>query len=503
MAPRTTCPVLLGGQQCVRLVTTRIPDLLPHGAHRIQVDQMSPLQARAVLTWGLPKLPDVLVTGLIQATGRWALLLRLTNRLIAVQIATGADPRIAAEQILHRLRLYGPATVDGPAGTWALDDPDKRNQAVRASIEAATTLLPPGGAERFNELGIFAEDELIPIPVVAQLWQATSGQTEDQARTLCRDLERLSLLTLEPSHGGRVSLHDVIRDYLRGELDESELARLNGLLIDIIAPTLPPAQPLAPTAPDPERAWWQVEHGYLLDHLVAHLIAAGRTALAEAVAGDLRWVEARLTQRGPSAPWSDLTHVNTPHTRSLANSLGQAAHLLTPTDPPHALTGVLHNRLDAHPHWQPQITAFQDDPAQRPCLVNRWPLPDIPHEAVQRILTGHAGEVESVAIAPDGTWLATTSVDDGEARIWDRATGTCTATLTGHTKPVESVAIARDGAWLATTSYDRTVRIWDVREHRTVAIARIEWGAESCAWGENHDLAVAGRQGLYLFALLI
>ncbi|MEV5358052.1 NB-ARC domain-containing protein [Streptomyces sp. NPDC052693] len=453
-------PFLRGGRRCVRLVTTRNPALLPPTAQRIPVDQMSRNQARAVLTWNLPPLPGLLTDALLKATGRWALLLRLTNRLISEQCAAGADPTATAEQILHRLRHNGPAAVDDPATTWNLDDPRLRNQAVKASIEAATTLLPPGGPDRFSELGIFAEDESIPIPVIALLWQASGHLTEDQTRILCRDLERLSLLTLDPRNGGAISLHDVIRDYLRSDLGAAGLTSLNGLLIDAVASTLPPAQPLAPTASDPERAWWQLQDGYLLDHLIDHLLAAGRTTVAEAVAGDLRWAETRLTQRGPTAPWADLTRIDTPHARPLARSLAQTAHLLTPTDPPHALIGVLHTRLDTHPHWQPQVTARRHDPAQRPCLTTLWPLADAPSSSLHRTLTGHTDWVTSVAISPDGTWLATTS-HDTTTRIWDRATGTCTATLTGHTNRVYSVAISPDGTWLATTSHDRTVRIWD------------------------------------------
>ncbi|MFF3691471.1 NB-ARC domain-containing protein [Streptomyces sp. NPDC002187] len=453
-------PFLTGGRRCIRLVTTRNPDLLPPGAQRIPVDQMSHDQARAVLTWNLPPLPAALVDALLKATGRWALLLRLTNRLIAEQCAAGADPTATAERILHRLRGNGPAAVDDPAATWNLDDPRLRNQAVKASIEAATTLLRPASPDRFTELGIFAEDESIPITVVALLWQASGRLTEDQTRVLCRDLEQLSLLTLDPQHGGRIGLHDVIRDYLRGELGTAGLTRINSLLIDAIAATLPPAQPLAATTPDPERAWWQLQDGYLLDHLIDHLLAAGRTTFAEAVAGDLRWVETRLTQRGPSAPWSDLTRIDTPHARPLARSLAQTAHLLTPTDPPHALTGVLHTRLDTHRHWQPQVTARRQDPAQRPCLANRWPLPDAPSPALQRTLTGHTDEVSSVAISPDGTWMATVG-GDGDVRIWERGTGSCTAVLTGNIGLVKSVAISPDGTWLATAGHGRTVRIWD------------------------------------------
>ncbi|MFF3687258.1 NB-ARC domain-containing protein [Streptomyces sp. NPDC002187] len=452
-------PFLHGGRRCVRLVTTRNPDLLPPGAQRIPVDQMSSAQAKAVLTWDVPPLPDALTDGLLQATGHWALLLRLTNRLIAEQAAAGADSAATAERLLHRLRAHGPSAVDNPAA-WNLNDPRMRNKAVKASIEAATTLLPSGGPYRFTELGVFAEDESIPVSVVALLWQATGGLTEDQTRSLCLDLHRLSLVTLEPRHGGRISLHDVFGDYLRGELGTTGLVRLNGILIDAVAATLPPAQPLTPTAPNPARAWWQLTDGYLLDHLIDHLLAAGRTTSAEAVGGDVRWVEARLAQRGPSAPWSDLTRIDTPHSLPLARSLAQTAHLLTPTDPPHALTGILHSRLDAHPHWHTQIRARQQDPALRPCLANRWPLPDSPNPALQRTLTGHIGPVRSVAIAQDGSWLATGGADK-TVRIWDRASGTCTTTLTGHTATVQSVAISPDGTWLATGSADKTVRIWD------------------------------------------
>ncbi|MFD8635958.1 NB-ARC domain-containing protein [Streptomyces sp. NPDC059656] len=267
-------PFLVAGRRCVRLVTTRNPSLLPPDARRIPVDQMSPEQARAVLTRNLPNLPDPLVNALLAATGRWALLLRLTNRLIAEQSGTGADSTTVAERILQRLRIQGPAAVDDAAATWNLDDPLLRNQAIEASIEASASLLRSGGRDRFAELGIFAEDESVPISVVARLWHATGQLNEGETRVLCGRLERLSLLTLDPRNRGTIRLHDVIRDYLRGSLSTAGLTLLNGLLIDSIAATLPPAQRLAPTTPDPGHAWWQLQAGYLLDHLVEHLLAA-------------------------------------------------------------------------------------------------------------------------------------------------------------------------------------------------------------------------------------
>ena len=208
-------------------------------------------------------------------------------------------------------------------------------------------------------------------------------------------------------------------------------------------------------------AWWELPESarYLREHLIEHLLAAGRAADAEELAADLRWVGARLELSGPAGPYADLARIGTPRARRLARVLGQAAHLLAPADPPHSLTDILYSRVSHDPDWGAQAQALAAS-RKLPALINKWPLPDLPDPALQRALTGHTGPVSAVAIAPDGTWLATGS-DDGTVRIWDPATGQQRATLTGHTGYVTAVAIAPDGTWLATASDDGSVRIWD------------------------------------------
>ena len=76
-------PFTQGGMECARLVTTRVPELLAGRGTAVRVDQMSPEQAQALLTAGLPRLDEAVVAGLLAVTGRWPLLLRLVGKILA------------------------------------------------------------------------------------------------------------------------------------------------------------------------------------------------------------------------------------------------------------------------------------------------------------------------------------------------------------------------------------------------------------------------------------
>ena len=107
----------------------------------------------------------------------------------------------------------------------------------------------------------------------------------------------------------------------------------------------------------------------------------------------------------------------------------------------------------------------------------------------------------AIAIAPDGTWLATGS-GDGTARIW-APDGTPRATLTGHGSEVRAIAIAPDGTLLAIASTDRTARIWAPDDMSGSGVTAIRTGGtiSDCAWAPGiSDLYIAGQKGLYKFA---
>jgi WD40 repeat protein/serine/threonine protein kinase len=88
-----------------------------------------------------------------------------------------------------------------------------------------------------------------------------------------------------------------------------------------------------------------------------------------------------------------------------------------------------------------------------------------------RAWAGHPDRVESIEVAPDETHFATTS-RDFTAKLWDSATGECTATLEGHTGYVLFLEFSPDGRRAVTASIDRTARVWDLETGRTLAVLR-------------------------------
>ena len=470
--PEQLAPFTAGAKQCARLVTTRVPELLTGRGPTVRVDQMSPEQARALLTAGLPPLDEALVAGLLAVTGRWPLLLRLVGKILADYATVAADVSAQGQVLLERLQVAGPAAVDELSGSVSgldVGEPGQRAKAVRATIEASTGLLDSPDVERFTELGVFAEDETIPFRLVARLWRATAGLDELAASQVCNRLARLALVSQTGVPAAGFGLHDVIRDFLRAELGQQRLAELNGKLLDAIASDLPAASPSLPDPDGPsmsQAAWWELTDAdrYLWDHLIEHLLDAGRPQDANAVAGDLRWVGARLERFGPAAAAADLAVSDTPRAARQQVALARASHLLVPTEPARAVVDVLHSRIADDPDWGPQAAALRET-CPRPRLVNRWPLPDLADPAFRRMLAGHTGAVTALAVAPDGSWLASGGFD-GTVRIWDPVSWQERAAMAGHETDqlfggVAALAVAPDGSWLASGGGDGTVRIWD------------------------------------------
>ena len=473
-------PFLVGGPAAVRLFTTRVRGVLPPSAERVRVDEMNRGEAAQLLIAGAPEVGGGVVAGLLAATGRWPVLLSLVNGAVRADLNAGRRAEESMCEILHELRTTGPTALD-------VTDTDERHMAVARTIGVSLARLTPEQRERYLELAVFGEDVAIPGAVLSRYWKATGGWSAFQTRRYCQRLAELALVSDYRREPEQVVLHDVIRAYLR-ERTQHRRSELDRSLIDAHRSLVPdeskgrPGQILAglrwlrhrggpshTRRPHPQdvgvggmSAWWQLPAAqtYLWAWLPTHLRDAGLEQELRACLHHPGWLAGKLEHVGPAGLEADLALSDDPLSRALGTAVRQNAHVLGPLQPPGSLAATFATRLLGD---GPTKATAEELVAglTTPHLRAITPLPDLPHPALSRVLTGHTNRVVALAVAPDGSWLATGGYGGGEVQIWDPATGITRHTLTGHTDWVQALVVAPDGSWLATAGWDGEVRIWD------------------------------------------
>ncbi len=107
---------------------------------------------------------------------------------------------------------------------------------------------------------------------------------------------------------------------------------------------------------------------------------------------------------------------------------------------------------------------------------------------------GHGTDVTSVAWSPDGTRIASGSLDN-TVQVWDAATGNHVYTYRGHGTDVESVAWSPDGTTIASGRADTTVQLWDAATGDTLYTY---WGhsadVSTVAWSPDGRRIASGGQ---------
>ena len=206
-------PFLQGGNRCARLVTTRISDVLPKSARKQNVDAMKDREAAELLSAGLGDGDSKQFVDLARQLGEWPLLLKLVNRYLFDRAETGQPVADAIRFVSGKLKRQGITAFDP-------EDAD----AVAKTVSVSLDLLDPHTqVPRLFELGIFPEDEDIPIDIIASLWQQTGGIDEITTEELCERFFKLSLV-LELNLGKRtLRLHDAFRSYFHSRLSDNRV----------------------------------------------------------------------------------------------------------------------------------------------------------------------------------------------------------------------------------------------------------------------------------------
>ena len=81
-------------------------------------------------------------------------------------------------------------------------------------------------------------------------------------------------------------------------------------------------------------------------------------------------------------------------------------------------------------------------------------------DTLVRTLEGHSSNVNSVAFSPDSKYIASGS-NDRTVKLW-KIDGTLVKTFEGHSSYVNSVAFSRDGKYIVSGSNDRTIKLWKI-----------------------------------------
>src|SRR5262249_47098519 len=162
-----------------------------------------------------------------------------------------------------------------------------------------------------------------------------------------------------------------------------------------------------------------------------HLRNAGLEEELRACLHHPEWLVGKLAQAGPAALEADLALSKDPLSVALGKAVRQNGHVLGPLEPSGSLAATLATRLPSegvtHAIAEELLAGLSGV-----YLRAIAPLPDLPHPALVRVLTGHTKGVLALAVAPDGSWLASAGAG-GEVRIWDEITSAARPALIGHT----------------------------------------------------------------------
>jgi WD40 repeat protein len=445
--------LLEGGPRCVRLVTTRQKRVIPVEVVWHHIDMLPQKEAIDVFCKGLSdeerrQTGRVAVERLVVLLSCWPLLLTLARSLVIYMVREHHGTMGGALQTVEQMYEE--------QGVVAFD---LGEETVRECLEISLRHLARSvktvqyhPVERYRELAIFPVGSEIPLVTLQKFWQKTGGLGGGGTKFLCMQLHRLSLLqmcTLDEDDVVRVQ--HAMHFFLYKEASEEELQRFHQQLLYAYA-----CQHWAQLPLDEPYLWW---------HLARHLIGAGRSKEFVITVKDGNYLAAKIWVCKVYAVEADIDAAikqapDDISLRLLKRNIARISHLLLRCESLHEVGCVLHSRLSPFPELAETCSALERS-ASRPMLTSRYEFLDLSDPALQRTLDKHKSSVRGCAIAPNGAFIVSASVDH-TLKVWDAKTGGERTTLSGHTAGVNKCAISPLGDFIVSASSDRTLRIWDL-----------------------------------------
>ena len=115
--------------------------------------------------------------------------------------------------------------------------------------------------------------------------------------------------------------------------------------------------------------------------------------------------------------------------------------------------------------------------------------------AIRLTIAAGQGEVNGLAVSPDGQSLASAG-DDGTIRIWNLTNGEQKGMFQAHKRQAFQVAWSADGQWLATCGNEVDVKLWSAKDFSLLeTLSSAGKDLECLAISANGDVAFGAERG--------
>jgi len=310
------------------------------------------------------------------------------------------------------------------------------------AIQVSVDALTEPQRECYLSFAVFPEDTPVPEAVLQRLWR-TPALDEYDCIEILDELHGRSLI--RRNREGQFTLHDLQFDYVRKQWPK--LSELHSGLLDSCRRECAGGWHTGP------------DDGYFFENLLYHLDGAGKRDEARSLLLDFRWLQAKLTATDEVRLSSDYDYFSKDSSLRLVQTairLSRSAlfrdkgllwtqlygRLMTEDDA--GIRGLLDQTRLKGPRFR----------SVRPSMVP-------PVEGLLACLEGHTAPVLAVFVTPDGT-VGLSGGEDRTVRVWDLKDNRSLRTLKGHTKSVVVVSMTADGKLGVSGSDDETLRVWDL-----------------------------------------